>query len=168
MLLFLLYWKYWPFSKYGRYVLKSIALVIFVYSYSFGTFKVRINEQVRPNESLQTASTLQQWVKTHPRKVAFFSDQVHNYWDNVPVTSMGMYGAMAGAPIGHIGNLLKPYRCTDSVTVLVAIVYDPPQGLEELYRAGKAKQVGIVGQGIPLMELTLQPTTPADSFNFQE
>lgn len=167
LLVFLLFWKDWPFSKYGRYALKTMAVVIFLYSYAFGLFKIRANEKVYPNESLQTASAIQQWVKDSPRQVVFISDQVHNYWDNVPVTSMGMYGAMAGASIGHIQTLLKPYHCSQPITVLVAIVYAPPPGLEELYRSGNAQQVGTIGQNIPLMRLTLPATRPVSSLNFR-
>ena len=158
MLVFLLFWRATPAPRYVRYGLYALGVVIFGHAYAFAPFKYRVNEPVAPSEPLATAAVVHQLVRDTPGPVVFASDQVHNYWDNVPVTSMGMFAAMGGASIIRVDSLIRSHPCTRPVTVLVAIVHAPPPGLETLYREGNARQVGTVGEGIPLMQLSLSPT----------
>ncbi|MBD0260683.1 MAG: hypothetical protein ICV83_33610, partial [Cytophagales bacterium] len=158
VLVFLLCWRGTPAPRYVRYALYALSLFLFGHAYAFAPFKYRVNEPVAPSEPLATAAVVQQRVRNAPGPVVFASDQVHNYWDNVPVTSMGMFGAMGGASIIHVDSLVRSHPCTRPITVLVAVVYNPPAGLEALYRQGNARQVGTVGEGIPLMQLSLTPT----------
>ncbi len=159
VLIFLLFWKGSPLPKYVRYGLYAVSIVVFAHSYAFGSFKKWVHESITPSEPLQTAAVVHRLVRENPGRVVFASDQVHNYWGNVPVTSMGMFGAMGGASIIHVEPLMKSHHCSKPVTVLVAIVHALPAGLDEFYRECKARQVGTVGEGIPLMQLSLPVTT---------
>ncbi len=158
ILLFLLFWKDRPASPYVRYAFYGLAIFIYVHAYAFAPFKNWLNKPVAVSQPLATAAVVQQLVHSNPGPVVFASDQIHDYWVNAPMNMIGMYVAMGGAALTHIDTLVKSYACTKPVTVLVAIAGTPPPGLETLYREGNARQVGTIGGGIPLMQLSLPPT----------
>jgi hypothetical protein len=161
-------WKGSPVPRFLRYAQIILAILVGVHAYAHAPFKSRVKEPVTPSEPFSTASVVYERVRQAPGPVVFATDQINNYWDVIPMTSMGIFGAMGGGAILKADALVQSPRCSAPVTVLVVIVHTAPPGLDELYRKYNARQVGTVGKGIKeglaLMEFTLPATmAPADS-----
>jgi hypothetical protein len=168
MVVFLACWKGSPVPRFLRFVQTAVAILVGVHAYAHASFKNRVHEPITPSDPFATASVVHERVRKAPGPVVFATDQVNNYWDVIPMTSMGIFGAMGGGAIITADALLQSPRCSAPVTVLVAIVHVAPPGLDSLYSKYNARQVGTVGagikEGIPLMEFTLPATTgPNDS-----
>jgi hypothetical protein len=162
MVVFLACWKGTPVPRFLRYVQYGVVIFIGAHAYAYASFKHRVHESITPSEPFTTAEVVYEQVRKAPGPVVFATDQVNNYWDVIPMTSMGIFGAMGGAAIIKADALVQSPRCSEPVTVLVAIVNAPPPGLDSLYSTYNARQVGTVGigfkEGIPLMQFTLPAT----------
>ncbi len=158
MLVFAACWKGSPVPRPLRYAQYAVAILVAVHAYAFAPFKSRVHEPVAPSQPFATAAQVHEQVRKARGPVVFATDQVNNYWDVIPMTSMGIFGAMGGAPIIQVATLMEAQPCSEPVTVLVVLANGHRAGIDDFYRRYNARQVGTV-DGVPLMQLSLPATT---------